>query len=135
MNEWNQSHSGTWSLSLNDRSLTLPDSFVVEHEAKDLIGFVDDGPGLPSCRVVYKRVPAQSFMKKRDNTKHLSTFSVSDVSVTKYAGTTKSGRTELEVRMYVIGLTDNASILVVDVHDRYAQLLADQWAREPADQE
>ncbi len=129
MEEWKQSSSGVWGLTVDGCSLSLPDSFVLDTEEEDRVVFVDEGPDFPWAYMVYKRIPARSWMEDHADTKAMRSFNVSEVAITELAPTTKSGRAVPKVRMYVLGLTPSASIMVVHVSDHYARLLAEQWSQ------
>ena len=131
MDEWSQSDSGVWTLSIDGHTLSLPGSFVLDHSTTELIGFVDDGPNLPSCRIVYKRIPAHKLLEDMDDLKLMGSSNASGVQVNVYAETTKSGRAKPGIRLYVLGLTPTSSMLVVDIRDYHAQQLAEQWAAKP----
>lgn len=135
MDEWNQTGSGAWCLEIDGRSLTLPVSFSLDHKADDVVGFVDDGPGLPSCRIVFKQRSARSFLDSTEELKHLRTFRVSGVPVDEFAPVTKSGRAKPGIRMYLVELASTATIMIVDEDDRRAQRLAEQWSRNRAEPE
>ena len=116
-------------MTLGRRSLSLPQSFVLDHSGDGLVGFVDDGPDLPSCRIVYKRTAARDFVGDPEETKQLRTFRISGIQVVEYAPKTESGRAKAGLRFYLLELTANSSIMVLDGQDKHARQLAEQWGK------
>ena len=114
-------------MTIGRRSLSLPHSFVLDHSADGVFGFVDDGPDLPSCRIVYRKTAAQNFIGTLDEVKRMRSFSVSGIQVVEYAPKTESGRAKAGIRFYLLELTEDSSIMVLDGQDKHARQLAEQW--------
>ena len=130
MKGWKRSANGTWSFSSNDGSLSLPPDFELDHEAEGIIGFTGTAPDKGIAWVAFKNSPFQEVVDAdfpAPDNKVMGVETVSGLDITEIAPTTPSGRAQAKIRIYVVELTGEASLIVIGGGDSFAKSFAQQW--------
>ena len=131
MKGWKRSADGTWRLRSDGRSLSLPPSFDLDHSDEDVIGFTGITPANEIGWVAYDRNPVQMIIDNKFNVpdyKVLGVRTVAGLNITEIAPTTPSGRAKAKVRIYIVELASEASLVVIGGGDSFANSFAHQWA-------
>ena len=131
MKGWKQSANGTWSLTAHGRSISLPPDFELDSEAEGTIGFTGVTADREMSWIIYERTPLQEIINTKLSSpdhKVLSNRTVEDLNVIEIAPTTPSGRAQAKVRIHIIELADDTSLVVVGGGTAFVYSLARQWA-------
>ena len=130
MKGWKQSANGTWSFSSDGHSLSLPPEFELDYEAEEFIGFTGTTPDNEIGWVAYMSIPIQKVIDTEFSApdhKVMGVETVSGLDVAEIAPTTPSGRAQARLRIYLVALTDEASLIVVGGGESFAKSFAQQW--------